>query len=82
MMCHDEDLQDEFRAFYMVWNKEDRLPRVGHGYRDTAEREAMRLATAHPGYTFIVLEAVGKFRVGDRLPRGTTVCTQRELEPA
>lgn len=80
-MCHDDEITEERTRFFMVWNKEDRLPRVGHPYRGAAECEAKRLARRNPGYTFIVLEAVGKFRHGQRITEGTTACTQ-ELEPA
>jgi hypothetical protein len=81
-MTDEIEVTERPGRFFMVWNKEDRLPRVGHPYRRAAEMEAQRLAKKNPGYTFIVLEAVGKFRVGNSVTQGTTVCTQRELEPA
>lgn len=46
--------------FWFVWTKTGRVPRFAHDSFEAATAEAERLATIHPGKTFIVLEAVQK----------------------
>lgn len=48
-------------TFFMVWNPNGHPPKVHHGDRELAEREARRLATLHPGQRFVVLMAESEF---------------------
>lgn len=45
-------------TFWIVWNPEGRNPKVMHRFHDKAKAEAMRLAIAHPGERFFVMEAI------------------------
>ncbi len=45
--------------FWLVWNPDERTPRVRHGSEGAAKTEADRLSISHPGHRFYVLEAVG-----------------------
>ena len=47
------------KRFWMVWNPEGSQPRAKHYSRESADREAARLATIHPGQEFYVLKCVG-----------------------
>ena len=53
--------------FWMVYGIGQRAPAAQHWTKDDAEAEARRLASQHPGITFVVLSAVGAFRT-DRPP--------------
>lgn len=44
--------------FWMVWNERGDAPRVKHPNKESAHREAERLARLNRGSTFIVLESV------------------------
>lgn len=44
--------------FWMVWNERGDAPRVKHTTKESAQREATRLARLHRGHSFIVLESV------------------------
>lgn len=44
-------------AFYIVWNPEGGNPRVRHEHFTRASDEAQRLALAHPGKDFFVMQA-------------------------
>lgn len=50
-------------AFWFVWNPDARAPRRQHTSRAQAEQEAERLARAHPGERFVVLQSVCERRV-------------------
>jgi hypothetical protein len=43
----------------MVWNQYGNAPTHKHDSRESADREAGRLAALHPGREFVVLKAVG-----------------------
>ena len=54
---------------YLVWRKsKGRPPRFRHETRAEAEAEAARLALAHPGATFLVLQELVRFRYDDTIP--------------
>ena len=44
--------------FWLVWNEDGDAPRVKHMDPDSAEREATRLASLHPGKSFVVLAPI------------------------
>jgi hypothetical protein len=46
--------------FWIVWNPHGSNPTHQHVNRELAQKEASRLALAHPGIEFIVLQAIGK----------------------
>lgn len=48
--------------FWLVWNKGGRAPMVQHPSASKARKEAERLASVHPGQTFVVLASVGEAR--------------------
>lgn len=52
-------------AFWMVWCVDGSFPRVQHGAKGDAEREAQRLARANPGKRFVVLESRSAFEAND-----------------
>lgn len=52
-------------AFWLVWNPQGRAPTRDHPTRDSAEREAERLARANRGQRFIVLQSVSERVVDD-----------------
>ncbi|MEM7213290.1 MAG: hypothetical protein AAF479_15625 [Pseudomonadota bacterium] len=54
---------EEQGKFWMVWNPNGRAPTYCHPTRDSANREAERLAEENPGQQFIILKAVGGFEV-------------------
>lgn len=60
--------------FWMVWNPENRQPRVRHHLEILAVNEAERLARANPGQQFFVLRATSVSKV--ELPSIT-----KRLEP-
>ena len=47
------------KPFYFVWNKAGGAPNKSHVTRQSADKEAKRLAAATPGQKFFVLEVVG-----------------------
>ena len=51
----------EQNTFFMVWNPNGYPPRVQHGDRASADREATRLARENPGQRFVVLMAMAEF---------------------
>lgn len=53
------------RQFWMVWNVGGNPPRHQHSYEHEAITEAERLARAHPGEAFVVLEAIHARKVSD-----------------
>lgn len=46
------------KPFWMVYGIGQRSPTVQHRHFDAALAESKRLARAHPGITFVVLESV------------------------
>lgn len=50
-------------TFWMVWNPENRLPRVKHCHERLAVVEAERLARENVGQSFFVLKAESVSRV-------------------
>lgn len=53
--------------FWMVWNPAGRNPTYRHLSESAAVLEAERLATVHPGATFVVLRMVCARRSGEML---------------
>jgi hypothetical protein len=53
------------KPFWLIWNPEGRAPTVPHRSISGARREAERLARAHRGQKFIVLESVEQCSVDD-----------------
>ena len=53
------------KKFWMVYAPDGGAPTREHDHSDLAETEAQRLARAHPGRTFVVLEATKAFRKTD-----------------
>lgn len=56
------------RAFWLVWNPDGGPPTHRHDTEDSAEAEAERLARAHPGARFFVMQAVA-LRTMDAMQR-------------
>lgn len=54
-------MTENVEKFWMVWNPNGRAPTYRHDSKESATREAERLARANPEQTFIVLKAVGGF---------------------
>lgn len=52
-------IEEPFKPFYFVWNKAGGAPNKSHVTRQSADKEAKRLAAANPGQKFFVLEVVG-----------------------
>lgn len=52
-------------AFWMVWNPQGHAPTRDHATRQSAEREADRLARVNRGQRFIVLQSVSERVVDD-----------------
>ena len=52
-------------AFWMVWNPQGHAPTKDHLTRQSAEREADRLARLNRGQRFIVLQSVSERVVDD-----------------
>ena len=46
-------------SLFLVWNPNANFPRYRHYSRDSAIREARRLADANPGEQFFVMAPVG-----------------------
>lgn len=46
-------------TFWFVWNTNGRAPAFKHETAESAKTEAQRLARAHRGEEFIILQAVG-----------------------
>lgn len=55
------DVTDE--VFWMVWCPQGGAPTVAHGSESKAITEAGRLAQAHPGRQFYVLQATERIEV-------------------
>jgi hypothetical protein len=51
--------------FWLVWCVSGGAPTVQHATEEAAEREAERLARAHPGSTFVTLGSLHSFRRSD-----------------
>jgi hypothetical protein len=47
--------------FWMVWGTQRGLPTRKHDTKESAQAEAMRLATKQPGELFVVLAAVDAY---------------------
>ena len=62
----DQDIGEPV-DFFMVWTKTGWRPRKAHESFDAASAEAQRLARNHPGKKFIVLKAVAKYHVPQKL---------------
>lgn len=56
------------RAFWLVWNPDGGPPTYRHDTQDGAIGEAERLARAHPGARFFVLQAI-EMRAVDSMQR-------------
>ena len=56
---------DNATPFWVVWNEDGAAPMFKHGDRDSAEKEAERLARLNAGQTFHVLGLVGSCRRSD-----------------
>lgn len=56
-----------YKAFWFVWNPNGHNPKYQHNSEASATAEAERLARAHPGETFVVLESICARRVDDML---------------
>ncbi len=56
---------DTFRKFWTVWCRDGGVPTRQHHTSDSASIEAGRLARAHPGREFVVLEATKSVRKTD-----------------
>lgn len=54
--------------FWMVWSPQGHGPTYQHDSRDSADKEARRLALACPSQDFFVLKAMGGFRAVPTLP--------------
>lgn len=52
-------------TFWIVWNPDGRNPQVLHRFHDKAKAEAMRLAQAHPGRRFFVMEAADCYQINN-----------------
>ena len=52
-------------AFWLVWNPQGHAPTRDHATRQSAEREADRLARLNRGQRFIVLQSVSERVVDD-----------------
>lgn len=48
--------------FYLVWGIGKPAPTVQHPDKETADKEARRLAEKHPGTIFVVMEPVEAYR--------------------
>lgn len=48
--------------FYLVWGINKPAPTVPHPDKETADKEARRLAEKHPGTIFVVMEPVEAYR--------------------
>lgn len=57
-MTHDVSWEPS--GHWFVWTKKGRAPRFAHETRESAEREAERLARLHPGQKFHLMQSVGK----------------------
>lgn len=55
------------KKFWMVWNLDELAPKYRHYSEGNANTEAIRLARAHPGSTFVVMEAKSAKTVQDIL---------------
>jgi len=53
------------QKFWVIWNPERGLPRFQHPSLFAAKVEAERLAKAHPGQVFHILESMGFMKVSD-----------------
>ena len=53
-------MRDKRRAFWLVWNPQGHAPTRQHDTRDSAKREAERLARANRGQRFIVLQSMSE----------------------
>lgn len=53
-------IREQEPPFWLVWHEDGGEPRVKHPDPDTAEREATRLAAAHPGQSFVVLAPIAR----------------------
>ena len=57
---NNPEIAEEFlKSFYLVWNKAGHAPSKSHITRQSADKEARRLALMTPGQKFFVLEVVG-----------------------
>jgi len=59
-----------FAPFWFVWSDGGGVPTHKHRTEESAVAESERLARAHPGQTFIVLESVCARRIDDMLRIG------------
>lgn len=51
--------------FFVVWNPTHGVPKYRHERRGTAEIEARRLASEHPGEQFYIMVAVAVAQTAD-----------------
>lgn len=65
--ANDFEYDSERERFWLVWRGGGGVPTHMHPTKDSAEREAERLAKANPGSTFYVMKAVAA-AVADEAP--------------
>ena len=57
-------MADTYRTFWLVWNEGGGAPKK-HTSLESAEQESERMALAHPGCVFHVLESVAACKKSD-----------------
>lgn len=63
--------------FWLVWSDDGRAPTRKHWTKASAETEADRLATSHPGQVFTILACVGA-RLAHIQPAAKVAVVKRE----
>lgn len=77
-------IEEPLKTFYLVWNKAGGVPNRSHVTRQSADKEASRLAAANPGKKFFVLEVVGaaQLQIAKEVSYTTYPSEQKNAEPA
>ena len=70
----------DINRFWMVWNPHGRSPTYRHESRESANKEAQRLARDNPGQVFVVLKAVGAFKSDVTDPAAIPIIKWRGLQ--